>query len=90
MQCASFLRRKRTDPYFSSTQTQSILDETEEWLKAHSDITYNSENVSNTRIQNGQSSRDSLTYMGVETKWAMDYTDIALTTGIDQYNGTSV
>ena len=74
-------------------QTQSILDETEEWLKAHSirsDITYNSENVSNARIQNGQSSHDSLTDTGVETKWAMDYTDIALTTGIDQYNGTSV
>ena len=89
-----FLCRKRNDPYFVSTQTQSILDETEEWLKAHSvrsDITYNSENISNTRIQTGQSSHGSLTdIMGTETKWAMDYSDIALTTGIDQYNGTSV
>ena len=85
--------RKRTDPHLS-TKTQSILDETEEWLKAQSirsDITYNSGNVSTTRIQNGRSSHDSLTdIMGVETKWAMDYKDIALTTSIDQYNGTSV
>ena len=86
--------RKRTDPYLLSTQTQSILDETEEWLKAQSvrsDITYNSANISTTRIQNGQSSHESLTdLMGVETKWAIDYKDVALTTGIDQYNGTSV
>lgn len=86
--------RKRKDPYVLTTQTQSILDETEEWLKAQStrsDITYNSENISNVRIPNGHSPRDSLTdIMGLGTKWAMDYKDIVLATGIDQDNGTSV
>lgn len=86
--------RKQTDAYYVSTQTQSILDETEEWLKAQSvrsDVTYNSGNISNTRIQNGQSSHDSLTdVIGNETKWELDYKDVAFTNGIDQYNGTSV
>ena len=89
-----FSFRKRSDSYFLPTQTQSILDETEEWLKEQSvlsEIIHNSENTSgNARIPNGNSLHGSLSDVTGGAEWDVTYKDSDLATGIDQYNGTSV
>ncbi|XP_046852349.1 uncharacterized protein LOC124445646 [Xenia sp. Carnegie-2017] len=83
--------RKPKDSF--TNQAQSILGETEEWLKAQSirsDITCNLENMSNIKISNGTNLHLSRTDMDVEKTLCMDYKDYTFSSGIDQYNGTSV
>ena len=83
---------KRPEPYFFASQTQSILDETEEWLKEQSlrsEIPHNSENInSNARITNENGLRGSLSDETSDTERVSNYKDIDI--DIDQYNGTSV
>ena len=90
--CSFVFFRKRSEPYFFTSQTQSILDETEEWLKEQSlrsEIPHNSENInSNTRITNENGLRGSLSDETSDTERVSNYKDID--TDIDQYNGTSV
>lgn len=85
---------KRSESYFLNIQTQSILDETENWLKeqsVHSEITHNLENLSNNaRIPSGDSPHGSLSDITGGNEWVINYKDFDLTTNIDQYNGTSV